>query len=213
VLSNDSDADSPPSSRAVVIVPGQGPTNGSLTLNLDGSFTYTPIASFSGQDSFQYRAYNRAPDGRQLSELSAPVTVSITVEPMLFGFVNVHNLPPPWGTKFYSSRHGTPVDFEWKFTLNEVVVNSSDAQPTVTIQDPMGVIRTYSPSCASSPRDCERFIYKSYSKLWDFHWKPKHALTGTYYVIVWSGKTGQRFPEHGPGFPVVFKAHHHHHHD
>jgi VCBS repeat-containing protein len=31
-----------------------GPTNGSLTLNADGSFTYTPNANFTGTDSFTY---------------------------------------------------------------------------------------------------------------------------------------------------------------
>jgi len=48
------------------------------------------------------------------------------------------------------------------------------------------------------------FEYEDRDK-WDFDWRPKNAAVGTYYVIVRSGKTGQRFPETGPGFPVVFK--------
>ena len=33
-----------------------GPSHGSLTLNANGSFTYTPTGGFSGQDSFTYQA-------------------------------------------------------------------------------------------------------------------------------------------------------------
>ena len=33
-----------------------GPVNGSLTLNPDGSFTYTPSANFTGSDAFSYQA-------------------------------------------------------------------------------------------------------------------------------------------------------------
>src|SRR5207253_5080182 len=32
-----------------------GPTSGSLTLNANGSFTYTPSANFNGTDSFTYQ--------------------------------------------------------------------------------------------------------------------------------------------------------------
>ncbi|MEI4474241.1 beta strand repeat-containing protein, partial [Frigidibacter sp. MR17.24] len=52
VLSNDSDADGDPLSATVV----SNPAHGALTLNTDGSFTYTPEAGFSGSDSFAYAA-------------------------------------------------------------------------------------------------------------------------------------------------------------
>ena len=38
-----------------------GPAHGTLTLNSDGSFTYTPAAGFTGADGYSYRA--RQPDG------------------------------------------------------------------------------------------------------------------------------------------------------
>jgi VCBS repeat-containing protein len=52
-----------------------GPTLGVLTLNANGSFTYTPNANVSGSDSFTYRAN----DGTLNSN---PATVSITIVPV-----------------------------------------------------------------------------------------------------------------------------------
>ncbi|NOR49209.1 MAG: S8 family serine peptidase, partial [Methanosarcinaceae archaeon] len=52
VLSNDTDADNDALSAELVAVP----SNGTLTLNSNGSFTYTPVASFNGADSFTYKA-------------------------------------------------------------------------------------------------------------------------------------------------------------
>ena len=52
-----------------------GPVHGSLTLNGDGSFTYTPAASFSGVDSFTFLAF----DGIANSNVA---TVSIVVSPV-----------------------------------------------------------------------------------------------------------------------------------
>ena len=49
-----------------------GPANGTLTLNADGSFSYTPNAGFWGTDSFTYTAT----DG---PATSTPATVTITV--------------------------------------------------------------------------------------------------------------------------------------
>ena len=188
VLSNDKDADSPPASLAAVAA--QGPSHGALTLNANGSFNYTPAAGFSGQDSFTYQAYNRAPDGRLLSARSNAATVSITVTPSVYGFINVKNLPPAHGVTFKPSAGGTPVGFAWKFTVDGVLVSSADSQPSVTITKPSGAVDSYFPGCLGSAADCYAFSYSSSSKLWTFDWKPRNAKVGTYYVIVRSGKTG-----------------------
>lgn len=49
-----------------------GPSHGTLTLNADGSFTYTPASSFVGVDAFTYVA------GDGMAH-SLPATVTITV--------------------------------------------------------------------------------------------------------------------------------------
>lgn len=72
VLGNDTDAESEPLTAAVVV----GPANASsFTLNLDGSFDYTPNANFFGTDAFTYQAN----DGTSNSNTA---TVTITVNPL-----------------------------------------------------------------------------------------------------------------------------------
>ena len=71
VLSNDSDPDADP----LTAVLDAGPSSGALTLNADGSFTYTPNANFNGSDQFTYHAS----DG---TASSSTVAVSITVDPV-----------------------------------------------------------------------------------------------------------------------------------
>jgi VCBS repeat-containing protein len=56
VLGNDSDPDGDPLTAAVVT----GPAHGTLALNANGSFTYTPDANYYGADSFTYRANDGA---------------------------------------------------------------------------------------------------------------------------------------------------------
>ena len=68
VLANDTDADGDTLSAIGVV----GPSHGSLSLNADGSFIYTPAANYSGADSFTYRANDGTAD-------SNVATVSITV--------------------------------------------------------------------------------------------------------------------------------------
>ena len=69
MLANDTDVDGVIVAATVV----DYVDNGSLTLNHDGSFTYTPNADFNGTDSFTYRS-------RHQGGVSAtPATVTITV--------------------------------------------------------------------------------------------------------------------------------------
>jgi len=70
VLSNDHDDDGDP----LTAVRFSGTSNGLLLLNSDGSFRYEPIATFFGNDSFSYRAF----DGDDLSNVA---TVRLSVAP------------------------------------------------------------------------------------------------------------------------------------
>ncbi len=68
VLTNDTDADGNTLTATLVT----SPTKGTLTLNSNGGFTYTPNANVNGSDSFTYRAS----DGITTSNT---VTVTITI--------------------------------------------------------------------------------------------------------------------------------------
>ena len=68
LLVNDSDSDSTVITASLV----QGPQNGTLTLNTDGTFTYVPSNLFFGDDSFTYIVS----DGLESSSVA---TVSLTV--------------------------------------------------------------------------------------------------------------------------------------
>jgi VCBS repeat-containing protein len=71
LLANDTDVDGDALTTAVVA----GPSHGTVTVNANGSFTYTPAANYSGSDSFTYEA-------RDGSSASAPATVTIAVASM-----------------------------------------------------------------------------------------------------------------------------------
>ena len=91
VLANDSDADGQPITVGTPR-PSSGPSYGSLTLNADGSFKYTPTGGFTGTDTFQYVANDGSLD-------SSAATVTIVVRD--------HSLisDTGWGTSFDSSRY------------------------------------------------------------------------------------------------------------
>ena len=69
VLGNDTDVDGPTLTAVLVT----GPAHGTLTLNADGSFTYTPAANYNGPDSFTYKANDGIADRNV-----ATVTITVT---------------------------------------------------------------------------------------------------------------------------------------
>ncbi|HIB61630.1 MAG TPA: retention module-containing protein [Methylococcaceae bacterium] len=70
VLLNDTGADN---GEVLTVTGFEQPANGTVTLNEDGSFTYTPAADFNGQDSFTYAMT----DGFN-GESSATVSINVT---------------------------------------------------------------------------------------------------------------------------------------
>ncbi len=73
VLQNDTDADG----QALTAQFVSGLTSGTLTLNPDGSFTYTPGAAFSGVATFTYRASDGA-----LTSAAATVSILVNSRPI-----------------------------------------------------------------------------------------------------------------------------------
>ena len=51
-----------PTATPLTAVLVSGPAHGTLTLNADGSFTYTPTANYNGPDSFTYKANDGTAD-------------------------------------------------------------------------------------------------------------------------------------------------------
>ena len=70
VLSNDSDRESDPMTATILPTDTQ-PQHGSVVMNPNGTFTYTPAAGYTGPDTFQYRANGAAQ--------SAPVLVTLNI--------------------------------------------------------------------------------------------------------------------------------------
>jgi len=74
VLANDSDVDGDTLTASLV----SSVSNGNLTLNGNGSFTYTPNPDYNGSDTFTYEAN----DGRDEPNSTDTATVTITVNPV-----------------------------------------------------------------------------------------------------------------------------------
>jgi hypothetical protein len=104
VLANDSDPDGDALSAIIV----GGPSNGTVTLNPDGSFNYVPSANFNGSDSFTYQAS----DGTVTTD---PTTVSIGVCPV--------NDAPTSADDAYALDQGTTLTVD---ATTGVLANDSD---------------------------------------------------------------------------------------
>ncbi|MES2657777.1 MAG: Ig-like domain-containing protein [Verrucomicrobiota bacterium] len=106
VLSNDTDAQSNPLTAILSV----GPSNGTLTLNANGSFTYTPASGYSGADSFTYRAN----DGFLNSNVA---TVNLTINP-----------PPNTAPVAVADSYSTPYQTILAVPAAGVLSNDTDAQ-------------------------------------------------------------------------------------
>ncbi len=108
VLSNDTD---PQGDNQIVETTALiNPSNGLLTLNSDGSYTYTPNSGFVGVDVFRYRVCDDAP-------ISVCDIADVYIE--VFDFENKNNNPPVGVPDFSQTLINTP-------TSGNVLVNDSD---------------------------------------------------------------------------------------
>ena len=107
VLSNDSD----PDGDTLTAIKVTNPSHGTVTLNSNGSFTYTPSANYNGTDSFTYQAN----DGQANSNTA---TVTITI--------NAVNDAPVAVNDAYSTNK----DIALNVTAPGVLGNDTDAEGT-----------------------------------------------------------------------------------
>ena len=104
VLSFDSDSNGLTLSAA--LAPNGGPAHGTLTLNADGTFTYTPNSGYYGTDSFSYVASDGV-------TTSAPVTVGLKVSAA----------PPQSHTDYYTLSAGPELNVA---AASGVLANDTD---------------------------------------------------------------------------------------
>jgi VCBS repeat-containing protein len=123
LLLNDSDPDGDP--LTVNATPFSGPTNGTLVLNSDGTFTYTPDADFNGTDSFVYEVS----DG---NGGIAQATVTITVNP-------VNDNPNAAGDSYTTNEDQS---FTSVLGVDDLILNDSDID---------GDLLTVNPTPAAGP--------------------------------------------------------------
>src|SRR4029453_19033038 len=120
VLLNDTDVDA-----GAVLTAGGGanPTHGTVALNADGSFTYTPAADFNGADSFTYKANDGTAD-------SNVTTVNITVAAVNDAPVGVDDA--------YNATEDTPlvVDALTGVLLNDTDVDAGAVLTAVVVANP-----------------------------------------------------------------------------
>ena len=128
VLGNDSDSDGDSLTAAIV----GGASHGSVSLNANGSFSYTPNLDYSGPDSFTYRANDGVSD-------SNIVTVDITV--------NSINDAPVADSQGVAAKEDTPK----AITLTSSDVDSPTLTYTVVSGPDHGVLSGSAPNLSYTP--------------------------------------------------------------
>ncbi len=126
VLTGASDPDGGPLTAVLI----DGPANGTLTLNPDGSFTYTPQFTFVGVDTFQIAAF----DGE---DQSAPVEVRITVRK--------DNRPPTAQPSAWTTTNRQPLTVPAPGVLTGASDPDGDSLTAVLIDGPANGTLTLNP--------------------------------------------------------------------
>ena len=116
VLANDSDADGDPLTAILV----SGPAHGTVALQPNGAFTFTPAAGFSGTDAFTY-----ANDGRD----SNVAVVSIAIA--------AANRLPIATADAYATNEDTPLTVSAPGVLANDTDEDGDALSAVLVSGPV----------------------------------------------------------------------------
>ena len=124
VLSNDTDPDGGVLSAILVTAT----TNGTLTLNPSGSFTYVPNAGFTGSDTFSYRASDGA---FQSNAVTVTLTINsstgpFTVFPSAMTYTGTVNGPNQDVGVTISNNRSTNLTVTWNDNIYWLVATSGD---------------------------------------------------------------------------------------
>ena len=122
LLGNDSDADG----DAITAIKVSDPTNGTLTLNANGSFTYVHDGSETTSDSYTYKVNDGTVDGNT-------VTVSITVNDITAPSVAIQGTPT---TVNSTTAYNVTIQFSEDvtgFVLGDITVGNGSASNFVAV--------------------------------------------------------------------------------
>lgn len=161
VLGNDSDADGDPLTAESY----NPPAHGTVTLNANGSFTYTPTSGYFGGDSFSYTTTDGALD-------SQVATVTLAVIYPFAGFFAPVDNPPT----FNPVNAGQTVAFKFSLGGNRGLIIIAAGYPVSQPIDcstgaPIGVVQ---PTTASTP-----LSYDATSTRYTYTWKTVSTWAGT----------------------------------
>lgn len=110
LFANDTIATSP---DTIVFVSNTSPAHGSVSVNADGTFTYTPTPGFTGADTFTYTIKNSAD-----ATLTGIGTVAITVSNQVW---YVDNSGVPGGNGTSASRFNSLANVSGSSTTNDLI--------------------------------------------------------------------------------------------
>jgi subtilisin-like proprotein convertase family protein len=173
VLANDTDADG----NGLTVRTFTQPVSGTLVLNSNGTFTYTPTAGFSGTDTFTYKAFDGTDESNVATVTvrvnSAPVAVNdsasttrdraVVISPLANdtdadgNSLTVANLVQPAngsvvlntnGTVTYTPRSGFTGTDTFTYQASDGFAVSNPATITVNVTAATPVTRTYSNTTA-----------------------------------------------------------------
>ncbi|SFK34832.1 Ig-like domain-containing protein, partial [Lysobacter sp. cf310] len=128
-----------------------GTSNGTLTLNADGTYTYVPNANYSGPDSFSYRLCLPAPNGSVCDIATVSITVGgNTVTPVDDSASTPQNTPVGINVVGNDTTTGAP--------LNPASVSIVTAPTNGSVTCDSAGLCTYTPNAGFSGSDS--FVYR-----------------------------------------------------
>ncbi|MGB7491892.1 MAG: Ig-like domain-containing protein, partial [Thermoanaerobaculia bacterium] len=177
ILDNDSDVDGDSLTAELVTAA----PNGTVVVDADGGFSYTPNSGFFGSDSFSYEAL----DGNGGSD-SAAVTVGVP-----YGFIG---LLSPWREQpLYTINRGSSFPISWQYTdpATGQLVDSENAMIEVRIKGAFQCNVGENGDTVEVIQFPGNSDYRYSSGTHKLNWDTDGQELGCYNIRIYSGLTGQ----------------------